>query len=105
MFQKFVVILRTNRKRHKIMLQTQSYSNVLNLAFLLPIKEQQQLIRDVQTNLNRGQTAEHHRYSWEELHAEVQEAEDQIARGACYTSDEDDQLFDEFITKELNVAL
>lgn len=87
------------------MLQVQSYSNVLNLAFMLPIKEQKQLIRDVQTNLNRGQDAERHRYSWDELRAEVQEAEDQISNGAFYTSDEDDQLFDEFITKELNVAL
>ena len=87
------------------MLQTQSYSNVLNLAFMLPIKEQQQLIRDVQTNLNRGLDAEHRRYSWEELRAGVQESEDQIAHGAYYTSDEDDRLFDEFITKELNVAL
>ena len=87
------------------MVQSQSYSNVLNLAFMLPIKEQQQLIRDVQVNLNRGLARELQRYSWEELRAEVQEAEDQIANGACYTSDEDDQLFDEFITKELNVAL
>ena len=87
------------------MVQTQSYSNVLNLAFMLPIKEQRQLIRDVQTNLDHGQETERRRYSWEELRAEVREAEEQIAQGACYTSEEDDQLFDEFITKELNVVL
>ncbi|MBR6017762.1 MAG: hypothetical protein IK073_03985 [Paludibacteraceae bacterium] len=75
------------------------------MAFMLPIKEQKQLIRDVQINLNRGLDAERHRYTWDELRAGVQEAEEQIAKGACYTSDEDDRLFDEFITKELNVAL
>ena len=87
------------------MVQAQTYSNVLNLAFMLPIQEQRQLIRDVQINLDHGQKTERRRYSWEELRAGVQEAEDQIAQGACYTSEEDDQLFDEFITKELNVAL
>ena len=87
------------------MVQAQTYTNVLNMAFMLPIKEQKQLIRDVQTNLNRGLDPESHRYTWEELRAGVQEAEDQIAQGVCYTSEEDDQLFDDFITKELNVAL
>lgn len=87
------------------MVQTQPYSNVLNLAFMLPIQEQKQLIRDVQSRLNRLQEPELHRYSWEELRAEVREAEEQIARGESYTSEKDDQLFDEFIENELKVAL
>ena len=33
--------------------------------------------------------------SWEELRAEVREAEEQLARREYYSSEEDDQLFDE----------
>ena len=88
------------------MVQTQpTLQSVLSMVYTLPFEEQRQLIRDVQINLNRGLDAERRRYTWEELRAEVRGAEDQIAQGACYTSEEDDQLFDEFITKELNVAL
>ena len=83
------------------MVQTQAYSNVLNMAFMLPIKEQRQLIRDVQIHLNANIQ---HR-SWDELRAGVREAEEQIASGQYYSSEEDDRLFDEFVTNELKVAL
>lgn len=87
------------------MVQTQSYNNVLNLAFMLPIKEQRQLIRDVQIHLSShlGQDAQSH--SWEELRAGVREAEEQIAAGQYFSSEEDDRLFDEFIENDLKVAL
>lgn len=87
------------------MLQTQSYSTILNLAFMLPIKEQKQLVRDVQIHLKHSREENLHQYSWEELRAEVQEAEEQIARGEYYSDEEDNRLFDEFITKEQNAAL
>ena len=87
------------------MAQAQPYSNVLNMAFMLPVQEQRQLIRDVQDYLNHHKEADLHPYSWEELRANIREAEEQIASGKCYSSEEDDQMFDEFIANELKVAL
>lgn len=72
---------------------------------MLPVQEQKQLIRDVLESLNRQQETDSHSYSWEELRANVREAEEQIASGKYYSSEEDDQLFDEFIANELKVAL
>lgn len=86
-------------------MQTQTYFNVRNMAFMLPIQEQKQLIRDVQMYLDRMQESDPHQYSWDDLRAEVRESEEQIASGKCYSSDEDDRLFDEFITNELKVVL
>lgn len=83
------------------MVQTQSYSNVLNMACLLSLREKEQLIRDVQANIRQLRRA----HTWEELRAGVQEAEEQIARGEVYSSEEDDKLFDEFISEELGVEL
>ena len=83
------------------MVQTQSYSNVLNMACLLSLREKEQLIRDVQANIRQLRRT----YTWEELRAGVQEAEEQIARGEVYSSEEDDKLFDEFLTEELGVTL
>ena len=71
------------------MMQTQTYSDVLNMAFMLPLREQKQLIKDMQANVKQG----------------VREAEGQIARGEIYSSEEDDRLFDEFIADELGVKL
>ena len=75
------------------------------MAFMLPIPEQKQLIRDVLESLNRQQETDSYSYSWDELRANVHEAEEQIASGRFFSSEEDDQLFDEFIAKELKVAL
>ena len=33
------------------MTQTQTYSDVLNMAFMLPLREQKQLIKDMQANV------------------------------------------------------
>ena len=44
-------------------------------------------------------------YTWEELRAGVREAEEQFARGEVYTAEEDDRMFDAFISQELGVAL
>lgn len=43
--------------------------------------------------------------SWDELRAEVREAEEQIARGEVYSDEEDDRLFDEHLRNELGVAV
>ena len=89
------------------MVQAQSYSNVLDLAFMLPLVDQKRLIRDMQSHINLIPVEEEglHRYTWEELRAEVHEAEEQIARGEVYSDEEDDQLFDEFLKNKLGVAV
>ena len=89
-------------------MQTQSYSDVLNMAFMLPLQEQKQLIREMQANVKHPRIIvlnEQSSYTWDELRAGVREAEGQIARGEIYSNEEDDRLFDEFITEELGVTL
>ena len=83
---------------------TQAYSSVRNLAFLLPIREQQQLIRDIQAHVNQLPNEEQP-FTWEELRARVQESEQQIARGEVFSEEESDRMFDEFIVNELGIAL
>lgn len=85
------------------MLQAQAYSNVLDLAFMLPIVDQKRLIKDIQAHVDL--TPELPQYTWEELRAEVHEAEEQIARGEVYSDEEDDRMFDEFLKNELGVAV
>ena len=90
------------------MLQAQSYSEVLDLAFMLPLVEQKRLIRDMQSHVNLipvEADAELHRYTWDELRAEVHEAEEQIARGKVYSDEEDDKQFDEYLRNELGIAV
>ena len=89
------------------MVQTQSYSDVLDLAFMLPLVDQKRLIRDMQSHVNRIPVDEEglHRYTWDELRAEVHEAEEQIARGEVYSGEEDDCMFDEYLKNELGVAI
>ena len=90
------------------MAQAQSYSNVLDLAFMLPLVDQKRLIRDMQSHLKLVSIEaddDCHRYTWEELRAEVREAEEQIARGEVYSDEEDDRLFDEYIRNDLGVAV
>ena len=89
------------------MVQAQSYSNVLDLAFMLPLVDQKRLIRDMQSHINLIPVEEEGlpRYTWEELRAEVREAEEQIARGEVYSDEEDDRLFDEYLKNELGVAI
>lgn len=90
------------------MVQTQTYSDVLNMAFMLPLREQKQLIKDMQANVKHPQITvlnKQRPYTWDELRAGVREAEGQIARGEVYSGEEDDRLFDEFITDELGVKL
>jgi len=88
------------------MLQTQTYSQVLNMACLLSLADQKRLVNDVQTIIRRNQAEEDvHPYTWEELRAGISEAEEQLARGEVYTDEEDDRLFDEFIVKELSAQV
>ena len=83
-----------------------SYSNVLNMAFMLPVLEQQRLIKDVQAHMNRIPVEENLRpYTWEELRARVRESEEQIARGEVYSQEESDRMFDEYLKTELGVAV
>lgn len=86
--------------------QTQTYSQVLNMACLLSLADQKRLVNDVQTIIRRNQAEEDvHPYTWEELRAGISEAEEQLARGEVYTDEEDDRLFDEFIVKELSAQV
>ncbi len=88
------------------MLQEQTYSNVLDLAFTLPIVDQKRLVRDILAHVGHAPAEEElHRYTWEELRAEVREAEEQIARGKVYSDEEDDRMFDEYLKNELSVAV
>ena len=91
------------------MLQAQSYSNVLDMAFMLPLVEQKRLIRDVQAHVSLIQVPveeeDTHPYTWDELRARIRESEEQIARGEVYTDVEDDRMFDEYLRDELGVAL
>lgn len=85
------------------MLQTQTYTQVLNMACLLSLAEQKRLVNDMQSLIRRNQADEKaHPYTWEELRAGISEAEEQLARGEVYTDEEDDRQFDEFIVKELS---
>lgn len=88
------------------MLQTQSYSNVLNMAVMLPLADQQRLIKDIMANVSRVNVYRNtHPYTWDELRAEVREAESQIASGKTYSSEEDDRLFDEFLRNDLELVV
>ena len=90
------------------MTQTQTYSDVLNMAFMLPLREQKQLIKDMQANVKHPRIIvlnDQSHCTWDELRAGVREAEGQIARGEIYSCEEDDRLFDEFIADELGVKL
>jgi len=84
------------------MLQTQTYSQVLNMACMLSLAEQKKLVSDVQTRINHYSIDDLHPYTWEELRAGIREAEDQLTQGKIYTDEEDDRLFDKFIVNELN---
>ena len=88
------------------MLQAQTYSNVLDMAFMLPIVDQKRLIKDMQAHVDLIPVEEElPQYTWEELRAEICEAEEQIARGEVYSNEEDDHMFDEFLKNELGVAV
>ena len=87
------------------MLQAQAYSNVLDLAFMLPIVDQKRLIKEIQAHVDLAPEIELPRYTWEELRAEVPEAEEQIARGEVYSDEEDDRMFDEYLKNDLGVAI
>ena len=87
--------------------QVQSYSNVLNMAFMLPVREQRQLIRDILTHVGvlPLNEAELRPFTWEELRARIAASEAQIAHGEIVTEEESDRMFDEFLTRELGVEL
>ena len=111
--QKIFVPLRCKRKAiHKtltIMLQTQTYSQVLNMACLLSLAERKRLIRDVQVRIAEEEVdaidmlvddsllsvAEGRTYTQaeakalrEKLIASVEEGEQEIERGEFYTNEE-----------------
>lgn len=89
------------------MLQTQTYSQVLNMACLLSLAEQKRLVNDVQTFIRHIPVNDKslQPYTWEELRARIRKSEDQIARGEVCSEEESDRLFDEFITNELGIAV
>ena len=87
------------------MLQAQAYSNVLDLALMLTIVDQKRLIKEIQAHVDLAPEVELPRYTWEELRAEVHEAEEQIARGEVYSDEEDDRMFDEYLKNDLGVAI
>lgn len=94
------------------MVKTQTYSEVLNMACMLSLKEKKQLIKDMQINVLitanvPSQLAEDElcANTWDELRARIQESEEQIARGEVFSDEEDDRLFDKFLTDELGVAV
>ena len=88
------------------MLQEQTYSDVLDLALMLPLVDQKRLIKEIQAHVDHAPIEEDlHRYTWEELRAEVHEAEDQIARGEVYSDEEDDRMFEKKKKNELGVAV
>ena len=94
-------------KQLTIMLQTQAYSQVLNMACMLSLAEQKRLINDVQTFISHIPINDEslQPYTWEELRARIRESEEQIARGEVYSEEESDKMFDEFITNELGIAI
>lgn len=87
------------------MTTTQAYSSVRNLAFLLPVIEQEQLIRDIQTHVSQQSSNQDGFLTSEERRARIRESEAQIARGEVYSEEEADQMFDAFIVNELGIAL
>lgn len=87
------------------MTATQAYSSVRNLAFLLPVIEQEQLIRDIQTHMTQQASNQEGFMTLEEKRARIRESEAQIARGEVYSEEESDRMFDEFIVNELGIAL
>lgn len=87
------------------MTATQAYSSVRNLAFLLPVIEQEQLIRDIQTHMTQQTSSQEGFMTLEEKRARIRESEAQIARGEVYSEEESDRMFDEFIVNELGIAL
>ena len=87
------------------MLQTQTYSQVLNMACLLSLAEQKRLVSDMQTYIKHYSEDDLRPYTWEEMRAGIREAEDQLAQGKVYTDEEDDRLFDKFIVNELNAQV
>lgn len=103
--RKFVVILRAKLKVTTIMTTTQAYSSVRNLAFLLPIVEQEQLVRDIQAHMSQHPSEQDEYLTLEEKRARIRESEAQIARGEVYSEEESDRMFDAFIVNELGIAL
>ena len=77
---------------------------------MLPLNEQEMLIKQLQEDIfqktKQSLDADAARpYSWQELHARVQESEEQIARGEVISEEDDDRMFDEYLQKELNLAV
>ena len=83
------------------MLQSQSYTNVLNMACLLSLREKEQLIRDMQIRVNhekRPQTI-----SREELLARVEAADRRIDAGQFRTHAEAVRHFEQRMSERIAV--
>ena len=101
------VVTKVKPKLPTIMQQSQTYSQVLNMACMLPLAEQKRLLNDVQTFIRHIPLDDNslQPYTWDELKTRIHESEEQISRGEVYCEEESDRMFDNYITKELGIAL
>ena len=82
------------------MAQTQTYSQVLNMACMLPLKDKKRLIYDMQVNIAKENAADDidmiDRPVREQLLESVLEGEREIDRGECYTQEEALEMMQSF---------
>ena len=99
-YQKKAVLLRRKTQNLRIMTTTQpTFNQVLDLAYKLPLGEQQQLIDHVQGNL-----FEHlHRVEEtpDELKARLREAHKQAMNGEVYSRQEAHEMMCEYVQQRL----
>ncbi len=80
--------------------QTQTYSQVLNMACMLPLKDKKKLIHDMQVNIAKENAADDidmiDTLVREQLLESVLEGEREIDRGECYTQEEALEMMQSF---------
>lgn len=93
------------------MLQAQSYSTVLDLAFMLPLNEQVQLVQNLQANIENeqldeyGLTPEQRKVVEQYLVNRVEQAHERIEQGHYYTHEQAKQIFNERINRLKKAAV
>ena len=93
------------------MLQAQSYSTVLDLAFMLPLNEQVQLVQNIQANILHEQldelclTSEEREVVEKHLVNRAEQAHERIVQGHFYTNDQAKQIFNERINRLKKAAV
>jgi len=82
------------------MLQTQTYSQVLNMACLLSLNDKKRLIHDMHVSIAKENAADDldmiDMLVREQLLESVQEGEREIDRGECYTQEEALEMMQSF---------